>query len=97
LQATALVGPKAVEDGVSYIPFSGVDLDLFDASSPVGEEAMPAVGQDVLLTKDHDRGEDGAVAKQLGVFVDNILIDFLPGLCAGIDSNKTKFDLHGFS
>jgi hypothetical protein len=95
LQATALVGPKAVEDGVSYIALTRIDLDLFNACGPVGKEPMPTVGQDVLLTKNYDRGKDGALGKQLGVFVDNVLIDFLPGLCAGIDGNKLSLIFMG--
>jgi hypothetical protein len=35
--------------------------------------------------------------KQLGILLNNVFIDLRPGLCAGVDSNETKFDLHGFS
>jgi hypothetical protein len=88
LQATVLVGPEAVEDGFSYAALMALDLDLFDPRSTVGEVPMPAVGQDVLLTKNHDRGEGGALVKQLGILLNNVFIDLRPGLCAGVDSNE---------
>jgi hypothetical protein len=66
LQATVLVGTKAVEDGFSYAALMALDLDLFEAGCTVGEVPMPAVGQDVLLAKNHDRGKDGALAEAAG-------------------------------
>jgi hypothetical protein len=88
LQATLLVRTKAVEDGFSYATLMALDLDLFEAGCTVGEVPMPAVGQDVLLTKNHDRGKDGALVKQLGILLNNVFIDLRPGLCAGVDSNE---------